>query len=144
MYRLNEFKPATIYSQFVSGLKGHTSKMSSSDPSSAIFLDDSSKQIKKKINTYAFSGGGDSLKLHREHGGNTSVDIPFHYLQFFLENDQQLDEIKRNYSSGDLLTGELKKIATQTIQELISAHQSRKSQVTEEIEAVFRKVRQIK
>ena len=32
--------------------------MSSSDPSSSIFLTDTNKEIKKKITSYAFSGGG--------------------------------------------------------------------------------------
>jgi tryptophanyl-tRNA synthetase len=32
--------------------------MSASDPNSSIFLTDSAKEIKKKIQSYAFSGGG--------------------------------------------------------------------------------------
>ncbi len=55
--RLKFPKPCTIYSKFFPALQGFNSKMSSSDNASAIFLNDTPKQIKKKINKHAFSGG---------------------------------------------------------------------------------------
>lgn len=48
--------------------QGETGKMSSSDPTSAIFVTDTEKQIKNKVNKYAFSGGGDTVAEHREKG----------------------------------------------------------------------------
>ena len=68
--------------------------MSASDPNSAIFLNDKPEDIKNKINKYAFSGGGATLKEHQEKGANLEVDIPYQYLRFFLENDERLEEIK--------------------------------------------------
>jgi tryptophanyl-tRNA synthetase len=38
-----------------------------------------------------------------------AVDIPFHYLKFFLEDDVRLKEIETGYGSGKMLTGEVKK-----------------------------------
>ena len=61
--------------------------MSTSDPNSAIFLTDSAEQIKEKITKHAFSGGGTTLKEHKEKGANLEVDIPYNYLRFFLEDD---------------------------------------------------------
>lgn len=69
--------------------------MSSSVDASAIFMSDPPNKIKKKIVSYAFSGGGDSAALHRERGGNCSADVPFLYLTFFLDDDEKLAEIKR-------------------------------------------------
>ena len=37
--------------------------MSASDPNSSIFMTDTPKDIKKKINSYAFSGGGATKEL---------------------------------------------------------------------------------
>ena len=42
-------KPALLHSVFFPALQGAQSKMSSSDPTSSIFLTDSAAQIKKKV-----------------------------------------------------------------------------------------------
>lgn len=61
--------------------------MSSSDSTSAIFLNDTQNQIKKKINKYAFSGGQADIETHRKLGANLEVDISYYYLKFFLNDD---------------------------------------------------------
>lgn len=48
--------------------QGESGKMSASDPTSAIFVTDTDKQIKTKINKYAFSGGCATTEEHRERG----------------------------------------------------------------------------
>lgn len=48
--------------------QGESGKMSASDPTSAIFVTDTPKQIKTKINKHAFSGGRDTEAEHREKG----------------------------------------------------------------------------
>lgn len=75
-------------------MQGLSGKMSASDPNSAIFLNDTPNSIKKKINSFAFSGGGATLQEHKEKGANLEVDIPYQYLRFFLENDERLEEIR--------------------------------------------------
>lgn len=37
------------------------------------------------MNRYAFSGGQETLELHRELGGNPDVDVAYQYLKFFLD-----------------------------------------------------------
>ena len=49
-------------------MQGESGKMSASDPTSAIFVTDTPKQIKTKINRHAFSGGRDTEAEHREKG----------------------------------------------------------------------------
>lgn len=81
-------KPALVHMRFLDALQGPGSKMSASDDNSAIFLNDSAKQIKTKINKYAFSGGRETLEEHREKGGNADVDVAYQYLTFFMEDDE--------------------------------------------------------
>ena len=67
--------------------------MSASNPSSAILLTDTAKQIKKKINKYALSGGQQTIEEHRKLGADLTVDVPYSYLRFFLEDDAHYKEI---------------------------------------------------
>ncbi len=51
--------------------------MSSTDATSSILMSDSPADIKKKINKYAFSGGGVTLEEHKANGANLDIDVPF-------------------------------------------------------------------
>ncbi|KAM4690731.1 tryptophan--tRNA ligase, cytoplasmic [Rhinophrynus dorsalis] len=130
--RISYPKPALLHSTFFPALQGAQTKMSASDPNSSIFLTDTAKQIKTKINKHAFSGGKDTIEEHRQFGGNCDVDVCYMYLTFFLEDDEKLEQVKRDYTSGALLTGELKKLLIETLQPMIAAHQERRKQITEE------------
>jgi hypothetical protein len=59
-----------------------------------------------QINKYAFSGGGATLEEHRANGANLDVDVPWKYLNFFMEDDAKLATIGREYGAGRMLTGE--------------------------------------
>lgn len=135
--RINYIKPALMHSVFFPALQGAQTKMSASDPNSSIFLTDTPKQIKTKINKHAFSGGKDTVEEHRKYGGNCDVDVSYMYLTFFLEDDDKLEQIKQAYTSGALLTGELKKALIETLQPLIATHQQRRKQVTSEMVKEF-------
>ena len=100
--KLGYHKPALIESVFFPALQGDSGKMSSSDPNSSIFVTDTRKQIKTKINKYAFSGGQDTLEEQREKGANLDVDVPWKYLNFFMEDDEKLAEIGRNNLIGQV------------------------------------------
>ncbi|KAM3273010.1 hypothetical protein ACQJBY_042816 [Aegilops geniculata] len=73
--RIGYQKPALIESRFFPALQGENTKMSASDPNSAIYVTDSTKEIKTKVNKYAFSGGQDSVELHRKLGANLECDV---------------------------------------------------------------------
>lgn len=85
--------------------------MSASEQNSAVFLTDTPKQIKNKINKYAFSGGRTTVEEHRKLGGIPDIDVAYQLLKFFLEDDEKLEEVRVAYSKGELLTGEIKKLA---------------------------------
>lgn len=109
--RLGFPKCALIHSTFFPALQGAKSKMSASEQNSAVFLTDTPKQIKNKINKYAFSGGRVTVEEHRKLGGIPDIDVAFQLLKFFLEDDAKLEEIRLAYSKGEMLTGEMKKVA---------------------------------
>lgn len=85
-------KPTLLHSKFFPALQGSQTKMSASDPNTSIYMTDTAKQIKKKINSHGFSGGRETEEEHRRLGGDTEVDVAYQYLTFFLEDD---DELKR-------------------------------------------------
>lgn len=126
-------KPALIHSVFFPALQGPGTKMSASIDASAIFMNDTPKRIKDKINRHAFSGGGDTLELHRAHGGDPDVDVPFQYLTFFLEDDARLEHLRQGYRAGEILTGEMKKECVAVLQDFVASFQRRRAAVTDEM-----------
>ncbi|XP_047472042.1 tryptophan--tRNA ligase, cytoplasmic-like isoform X2 [Penaeus chinensis] len=139
--RIGLQKPALLHSTFFPALQGASTKMSASDENSSIFLTDTANQIKKKVNKYAFSGGRDTIEEHREKGGDCEVDVSYMYLTFFLEDDEKLEEIRQQYSTGKMLTGELKAELIKILQALVAEHQARRKEVTEDLVKEYMKPR---
>lgn len=127
--KLKFAKPSLIHSRFFPALQGSTTKMSASDDTTAIFMTDTPKQIQKKINKYAFSGGQVTIEDHRKHGGNPDVDVAYQYLSFFKDDDELLKECYDKYKSGELLSGEMKKMCIETLQGFVRSFQERRAQV---------------
>ena len=123
---------SSTYHLFMPGLSG--GKMSSSDPNSYIALTDSPSEVKNKINKYAFSGGKATLEEHKKLGGNPEVDVSFQYLKFFFESDdKKLSQLEKNYRSGKLTTGELKKYTIEKINNFLEEHQKNREKAKKEI-----------
>ncbi|CCW59530.1 unnamed protein product [Phytomonas sp. EM1] len=138
--RLGYLKPSIIHSKFFPSLSGLKGKMSSS-VGAAVFLTDTPKSIKDKINKHAFSGGGATKKEHFQLGANTTVDIPIQWLRFFLEDDDKLEKIEHDYALGWIMTGEVKKVLIETITKVIKDHQEKRKMVTEEDLRLFSSIR---
>merc|ERR1740130_1146458 len=93
-------KPSLIHCKFFPPLQGTDGKMSSSDSNSAIFLMDTPEQIETKIKEHAFSGGRQTAKEQREKGADLDIDVPYQWLRFFLEDDEELALIGKEYGTG--------------------------------------------
>ena len=130
-------KPSLIHSVFLPALQGPGSKMSASIDSSAIFLTDTPNQIKNKINRHAFSGGQDTLEKHRELGGRTKDDVPFQYLTFFMEDDDELERLRVGYEKGEVMTGEMKQKCIAELQAYVAGFQERRKKVSEEVRELY-------
>jgi len=85
---------SSIYIRLIPGLDG-SEKMSKSDPENSIFLP--------------------TVEEHRRRGGNLDIDVPFRILTYILDDDKLLQEIAEKYRSGEMLSGELKKIAFEVL-----------------------------
>lgn len=136
-------KPALIHSKFLTALQGAGGKMSSSNPNSAIFMSDTQKQIQKKINSHAFSGGQETLELHRELGGNPDIDVAYQYITYFEDDNEKLKTLYDSYKKGELLTGEMKKECIKHLQAYVKGFQERRAKVTDEVMQGFMKPRKL-
>jgi len=117
--------------------------MSASDPNSAIFMTDTEERVRIKVNDYAFSGGKDTLKEHREKGANLEVDIPYQYLNIFCFDDQKLERLGREYGSGQMLSSEIKEELVKTLVPLIKQHQHVRESVTDDVVRAFMSPRKL-
>jgi tryptophanyl-tRNA synthetase len=121
--KIGMMKPGSTYNKFLPGIKGPDIKMSGSKPETAIFLTDSPETARKKI-MGAFSGGGATLKEHREKGGNPDIDVACQYLYFlFEENDKKIDEIFHDFRSGKLSSGDVKGILADNVTKFLKNFQ---------------------
>jgi tryptophanyl-tRNA synthetase len=136
-------KPALIHSKFLTALQGAGGKMSASNPNSAIFMSDTDKQVKKKINTHAFSGGQETLELHREKGGNPDVDVPYQYLSYFEDDDEKLLRLADEYRAGTLTTGDMKKECINMMMAYVKKFQEARAKVTDEVLEEFLRPRKL-
>lgn len=135
--KLKFSKPSLIHAKFFPALQGASTKMSASDTTTSIFMDDTPKQIQKKINKYAFSGGRATLEEHRELGGNIEVDVAYQYLSFFSYDDEKLDALAEGYKKGEIMSSEMKKECIAVLQEYVGEYQERRSKVDGEVIASF-------
>jgi tryptophanyl-tRNA synthetase len=125
--KLGYYKPASIQCSFLPPLAGMNGKMSSSEANKGILSTDGANEVKNKINRYAFSGGKDTIEEHRKLGGNTAVDISFQYLKYFFEeDDEKLRQIEKEYKTGRMSTGELKKYTIDKINKFLAKHQEKR------------------
>mmetsp|Transcript_30584 Transcript_30584/g.37340 ORF Transcript_30584/g.37340 Transcript_30584/m.37340 type:complete len:678 (+) Transcript_30584:134-2167(+) len=129
-------KPALIHSQFFPPLQGAQGKMSSSDLNSAIFLTDSPEDIERKIKEYAFSGGRETKKEQEMYGANLEADVSFQWLKFFLESDEELACIERDYGTGSgqyWSTAKVKAKLITVVKDIVGDHQKRRELVTDDV-----------
>ena len=128
-------KPALIHSKFFPPLQGATGKMSSSNENSAIFLTDTTEEIRSKIMHHAFSGGRETKAKQQELGADLEVDVSFQWLRFFLEDDDELERIGESYGTGKgdfWSTGSVKTRLIEVLQVLVAEHQERRAGISDD------------
>lgn len=115
--------PSSLNIKHVGGLqKGE--KMSASKPRTAIFLSDSDEEIDKKIDE-AYTGGRDTAEEQREKGAVIEEDKIYQLLRFHMDDDERLREIRRKYSSGEMLSGEIKQICKEELKNFLKDHRKK-------------------
>lgn len=131
---LGHQKAAAIHSKFLPPLTGIQDKMSSSKPETAIYLNDDEKTVRNKIYRHAFSGGKASIEEHRKLGGDPDIDVPFQWLYMFFEpSDKRIEEIRGEYRSGRMLTGDLKDILVEKVTTFLREHREQRENAKTQI-----------
>lgn len=125
-------KPAEMHTKFLVSLEGINAKMSSTGNNLAIFMTDKPKDVDKKIKQ-CFSGGRETKELQQQFGADLTVDVAYQWLLYFLEDDDQLKDIAGKYKSGQMLTGEIKKILSGVVQEMVKKHQENRNNISKEL-----------
>lgn len=130
--QMGKLKPAVVYLKLLSSLKGKHEKMTASVPQSAIYLSDPPKKITSKING-SFSGGQETVELHRQFGGNVDVDVAFQYLTFLYIDSDDLEKFRKGYQSGEMLSGELKNFTAKLIIKILEIHAEKRKTITPDV-----------
>ena len=142
--RLGEWKPALVHSKFFPALQGHKTKMSGSISCSSIYLTDSPELIKEKLMKHCFTAGGATVEEHRRDGANLEEDVAFNYLNFFLDDDEEIARIGEEYKSGRMLCGEIKQKLVDVLVPIVQKHQEARKACDEEKVKRFMQVRELK
>lgn len=127
-------KTAAIHCIFLPSLAGPGKMSTREGEHTTIFTTDNEKTVSKKINKYAFSGGRDTVDEHRKLGGNSDVDVSYQWLRFLEEDDKKLKKIYDDYTSGTLLTGELKQILIEKLNSFLEKHRKNKEKAKKNID----------
>lgn len=69
------------------------------------------------------------------------ADIPYQYLSFMLEDDEELARIGREYGAGRMMSGEVKQKLIDVMSEYTLDFQQRRAAITDDLVSEFMSVR---
>jgi tryptophanyl-tRNA synthetase len=130
--RVNLVPPAELIWKFLISLKGPGKKMSASVEDSAIFLTDKPEDAARKIKK-AYSGGSPLASMQRERGAIPDVCSIFSLLTYNFLSNEEWDKTLNAYQSGEMLTGELKKLTSEYVLNFLSEHHAKREQAKKNI-----------
>ena len=131
--KLGYYKPAIMHNKFLPSLDGK-SKMSSSDPTNSIYLNDTPEAVEKKIGM-AFTGQQDTAALQKKYGGDPEKCVVCQYYKFFFEpNDRKLEQIFDAERKGTLLAGPHKKDLAERINKFLRSHRTKRERAKEKLD----------
>lgn len=121
-------KPSILHMKFLPSLQGR-GKMSSSKEHTFVGLRDSVEEAKEKIDR-AKTGGRVTAAEQREKGADPDDDMVFQLMAYLLvDDDEELNDIYERYASGDLLSGELKQLCKEYLEDFLTDHHRRREEV---------------
>ena len=132
--KIGWYKPSSIISKFLPSLKG-TGKMSSSDTSTGIYLDDDRKTVRRKLMKYAFSGGKDTAEEQRKYGANPEIDFSFNVYRLLEPDPSKVSRVHEEYRTGQMLSGEMKEMAAGMISDFLENLVSKRPDVESNFDA---------
>ncbi|MBI1973790.1 tryptophan--tRNA ligase [Candidatus Micrarchaeota archaeon] len=131
--KLGFHKPAAIHCKFISGL-GKGGKMSSSEPETTIFMDDSPTVIKQKV-MRSFTGGAPTEEQQRLEGGDPSIcPVYSYYTYLFAKSDAELQKIFDECEEGELMCGPDKTRLAGRVAAFVSDFQKKKQKALKRVD----------
>ncbi len=131
-------QPGATYHRIMKSLDGEA-KMSKRDPNASLSLSDSPEVAKKKLMN-AFSGGRHTAEEQRRLGGDIEKDVLYEVMKFhFIEDDALLEEMKRDMTSGRMLTGEYKQKWIPYALDWLKSHQTKKKEMLPKARKILEK-----
>jgi len=122
--------PSFIYTKHQSGLQKGT-KMSSSEPDTAILLSDKPAEVSRKI-ARSFTGGKDTIEQQKKLGGNPDICKVYELFKYHHEDDKVVERVYTKCKKGKLLCGECKQLCVNFLNKFLKSHQ-KKLQKTQKI-----------
>ncbi|EME80392.1 uncharacterized protein MYCFIDRAFT_32009 [Pseudocercospora fijiensis CIRAD86] len=113
-------RAAFLYSSLLPSLQGPEEKMSASVPVSAVFLADDGESVRQKI------------ELAFPDDGGFKMETLFEYLNFFLEDDEELARLKMGFAHGTVRSIELRESLIVAIQQVVLSFQEIRVRVTDD------------
>lgn len=136
--KMNLIPPSEIIFKFQGSLLDPFEKMSGSKPNTAIYLNDDTATIEKKIQR-AYTGSVSVLEVHQRLGGVPEACSVFSLLNFHHPDNKFVSDIFNRYKKGQITMKELKDITTKFIVEIISEHQKKKAKIKSVDEFILKK-----
>lgn len=123
--RVKLVPPSEMVFKFLPSLKNPEEKMSGSRPETAVYLSDSPKEIKRKINR-AYTGSVSSLVGHQKLGGIPEICSVFSLLQYLCYEDKVVKDLYVQYLKGKINTLELKNKVYKFTKQLVASVSKKK------------------
>jgi hypothetical protein len=130
---MNLIKPTNIMCTFIPPITGQDGKMSSSKADATLFLTYDKETVTKKKMTLCKSGGDPDPEVHKQKGGNVDEDIAYQYLRYFEMDDEKLEKIKNDFTSGKLSVVGIKEILVEKLWALMSEIQNNRKKIDDKL-----------
>ncbi len=112
----------------------------------AIFVTETAKDVIRKINKNVFSSGQTKTVEHRRLSGNceTFHFISFHFITSFFYNRRwtRFEQIRQDYTRGEILTSELKKGLIELLTVLVVGYQEERK--TDDVVKLYTSIEALK
>ncbi|HYK93642.1 MAG TPA: tryptophan--tRNA ligase [Thermoplasmata archaeon] len=132
-------KPALLHSQMLPGLLGQDRVMSTTGdvPGNALFLNDSPKEIDRKIR-HAFTGGRATVEEQRRLGANPEIcSVWAAWRSKFAPDESEFNRITEGCRKGTLLCGECKGMLIDRVHSFLKDHAERREKAKDWAESVI-------
>jgi tryptophanyl-tRNA synthetase len=131
-------KPALVLSQMLPGLLGEKVMSTTGDTKeNALFLDDSPKDVERKIR-HAFTGGRATVEEQRRLGATPEIcSVWAQWRSRFAATEGEFEQITNDCRSGALMCGDCKSNLIDHVQRFLAEHQTRRAAAADLVDSVI-------